>query len=240
MVISGVHAVAKALEAGFGRKLFVSTPKVSVRLNWLIALAHQKQCGVTIGELPDISRENNSQGVALEITTPKYLNEKALNAVTSAEIESFVCLILDGITDPRNFGACLRSAVSYGVNGVIVPKDKSAPLNEAAIKASSGTAFFVPIYEVVNLTRCIKNLKKKNVWVFGTDSQAVSSIDQEVLTGKLALVMGSEGKGIRENLKAHCDVMLRVPVKNAEFTLNVSVATGICLNEIYKQQLNSK
>ena len=126
------------------------------------------------------------------------------------------------------------------MNGVIVPKDKSAPLNEAAIKASSGTAFFVPIYEVVNLTRCIKNLKKKNVWVFGTDSQAVSSIDQEVLTGKLALVMGSEGKGIRENLKAHCDVMLRVPVKNAEFTLNVSVATGICLNEIYKQQLNSK
>ena len=81
---------------------------------------------------------------------------------------------------------------------------------------------------------------KQNVWVFGTDSQAVNRIDQEALTGKLALVMGSEGRGIRENVKAHCDVIMRVPVANAEFTLNVSVATGICLNEIYRQQLESK
>ena len=240
MVISGVHAVAKALEAGVGRELFVINRKISARLNWLIALANQKKCMVTIGVLPDESSENNSQGVALEIFTPGYLNEKALNAATSSEIDSFVCLVLDGITDPRNFGACLRSAASYGVHGVIIPKNNSAPLNEAAIKASSGTAFRIPIYEVVNLARCIKTLKKKNIWVFGTDSQAVRNIDQQVITGKVALVMGSEGKGIRQNIKAHCDVMLRIPVKNPEFTLNVSVATGICLNEIYRQQLDSK
>ena len=240
MVISGVHAVAKALEAGVGRELFVINRKISARLNWLIALANQKKCMVTIGALPDESSENNSQGVALEIFTPGYLNEKALNAATSSEIDSFVCLVLDGITDPRNFGACLRSAASYGVHGVIIPKNNSAPLNEAAIKASSGTAFLIPIYEVVNLARCIRTLKKKNIWVFGTDSQAVKSIDQQVLTGKVALVMGSEGRGIRENVKAHCDVIMRVPVENAEFTLNVSVATGICLNEIYRQQLESK
>ena len=240
MVISGVHAVAKALEAGVGRELFVINRKISARLNWLIALANQKECSVTIGMLPDESSENNSQGVALEIFTPGYLNEKALNAATSSEIDSFVCLVLDGITDPRNFGACLRSAASYGVHGVIIPKNNSAPLNEAAIKASSGTAFLIPIYEVVNLARCIRTLKKKNIWVFGTDSQAVKSIDQQVFTGKVALVMGSEGKGIRANIKAHCDVVLRVPVKNAEYTLNVSVATGICLNEIYRQQLDLK
>ncbi|MBC09615.1 MAG: 23S rRNA (guanosine(2251)-2'-O)-methyltransferase RlmB [Gammaproteobacteria bacterium] len=240
MVISGVHAVAKALESGFGLELFISNRRISSRLKWLIALADRKKCSVTVGELPDESSENNSQGVALEIIKPRYLNEKVLNAATSTEIESFVFLVLDGITDPRNFGACLRSAASYGVNGVIIPKDKAAPLNEAAIKASSGTAFFMPIYEVVNLARCIKNLKKKNIWVFGTDSQAVNTIGQEALSGKLALVMGSEGKGIRENVKAHCDVMLRVPVKNAEFTLNVSVATGICLSEIYRQQRDSK
>ncbi len=240
MVISGVHAVAKALESGFGLELFISNRRISSRLKWLIALADQKECSVTVGELPNESSENNSQGVALEIIKPRYLNEKVLNAVTSTEIESFIFLVLDGITDPRNFGACLRSAASYGVNGVIIPKDKAAPLNEAAIKASSGTAFLMPIYEVVNLARCIKNLKKKNVWVFGTDSQAVKTIGQEALSGKLALVMGSEGRGIRENVKAHCDVMLRVPVKNAEFTLNVSVATGICLSEIYRQQPDSK
>ena len=122
MVISGVHAVAKALEAGVGRELFVINRKISARLNWLIALANQKKCVVTIGVLPDESSENNSQGVALEIFTPGYLNEKALNAATSSEIDSFVCLVLDGITDPRNFGACLRSAASYGVHGVIIPK----------------------------------------------------------------------------------------------------------------------
>ena len=163
--------------------------------------------------------------------------EKDLNSVISEEIGPVVFLILDGITDPRNYGACLRSAASFGVTGVIIPKDNSAPLNEAAFKASSGTAFLIPIYEVVNLSRCITNFKKKNVWVFGTDSQASKRIDQEELPGKLALVMGSEGKGIRENVKSHCDLMLRVPVKNSEFTLNVSVATGICLNEIYRQQL---
>ena len=240
MVISGVHAVTKALEAGFGIELFVSNYKISTRLEWLVALADQKECRVTVGELPDEVSENNNQGVALEITRPRYLNEKALNTATSNEIESFIYLILDGVTDPRNFGACLRSAASYGLSGVIIPKNNSAPLNEAAIKASSGTAFRIPIYEVVNLARCIKTLKKKNIWVFGTDSQAVRSIDQQVIARKVALVMGAEGKGIRTNIKAHCDIILRVPVKNAEFTLNVSVATGICLNEIYRQQLDSK
>ena len=240
MVISGVHTVAKALEAGFGRELFVSNRRISTRLKWLLALAGEKGCNVVVGELPDELNEGNSQGVALRIIAPRYLNEKDLNAVISEETESLVFLMLDGITDPRNFGACLRSAASYGVNGVIIPKDKAAPLNEAALKASSGTAFVVPIYEVINLSRCIKNLKKQNVWVFGTDAQAANRIDQEALTGKLALVMGSEGRGIRENVKAHCDVIMRVPAKNAEFTLNVSVATGICLNEIYRQQLESK
>jgi len=239
VVISGVHAVSKALEAGFGRELFVSNRRISARLNWLLVLAGENGCNVTVGEFPAELSESNSQGVALEINAPKYLDEKALNSVASEETESLVFLILDGITDPRNFGACLRSAASYGVNGVIIPKDNSAPFNEAAFKAASGTALLLPIYEVVNLSRCIKNLKKKNVWVFGTDSQGVNRIDEEKLTGKLALVMGSEGSGIRENVKAHCDVIMRVPVKNAEFTLNVSVATGICLNEIYRQQLDS-
>ena len=237
MVISGVHTVAKALEAGFGRELFVSNRRISTRLKWLLDLAGEKGCHVIVGELPVELSESNSQGVALEINIPKYLNEKDLNSVISEEIGPVVFLILDGITDPRNYGACLRSAASFGVTGVIIPKDNSAPLNEAAFKASSGTAFLIPIYEVVNLSRCITNFKKKNVWVFGTDSQASKRIDQEELPGKLALVMGSEGKGIRENVKSHCDLMLRVPVKNSEFTLNVSVATGICLNEIYRQQL---
>ncbi len=239
MVISGVHTVANALEAGFGRELFVSNRRLSARLDWLLVLAGEKGCNVTVGELPAEVNKKDSQGVALKIIAPKYLDEKDLNAVASSETETLVFLILDGITDPRNFGACLRSAVSYGISGVIIPKDNSAPLNDAAFKASSGTAFLLPIYEVTNLSRCIKNLKKQNVWIFGTDSQGVNRIDEEALTGKLALVMGSEGRGIRENVKANCDVIMRVPVKNAEFTLNVSVATGICLNEIYRQQLDS-
>ena len=123
MVISGVHAVAKALEAGFGRELFVSNRRISTRLNWLLALGGEKGCNVIVGELPDELNESNSQGVALKIITPRYLTEKDLNAVIAEETESLVFLILDGITDPRNFGACLRSAASYGISGVIISKD---------------------------------------------------------------------------------------------------------------------
>ena len=153
MLISGIHTVAKALEAGVGQELFVANRKISARLNWLLGLAHEKGCNVTIGTLPKELSENSSQGVGLKIITPRYLNEKELNVASSLEIETLVFLILDGITDPRNFGACLRSAASYGVNGVIIPKDNSAPLNEVAFKASSGTAFLLPIYEVINLSR---------------------------------------------------------------------------------------
>ncbi len=236
MVVSGIHSVTKALEYGFGLKLYIASEKIASRLVSLRASAEKKGCEVFIGKLPDSTEGNASQGVVLEISRPKCLSEKKLYFQILETSETHFLLILDGVTDPRNFGACLRTAVSYGVTGVIIAKDNSAPLNEAAFKASSGAAAMVPIYEVVNLARCITNLKKRGIWVFGADVSADDLLDKAALSGNLALVMGSEGKGIRKNVKKNCDSLLRISLKNGELSLNVSVATGICLNEIYRQQ----
>ena len=146
-------------------------------------------------------------------------------------------LILDGVTDPRNFGACLRSAASFCVDGVVVPKSKSAPLSPVAIKAASGAASIVPVYRVTNLARCIDRLKRAGIWIVGATlekaTHALPSVDLKV---PIAIVMGSEGNGIRPKTAKNCDFLVKIPAPLPELSLNVSVATGVCLYEIFRQR----
>ena len=142
------------------------------------------------------------------------------------------------MTDPGNLGACLRSAATMGVEAVIAPKNASAPINADAIKRSSGGAGQVPYLQVVNLARCMEQLKSAGVWILGTvldAEQAISDID---LGDHIAIVMGSEGKGLRENTRKHCDFLARIPMVNDALGFNVSVATGICLYEVNRQRLH--
>jgi 23S rRNA (guanosine2251-2'-O)-methyltransferase len=174
--------------------------------------------------------------VSLEIRPPAVRSEKELEAQLAGEFASLLFLVLDGVTDPRNFGACLRSAASFGVDGVIVARDHSAPLNEAAIKTASGAASLVKIYQVVNLARCLDTLKKHGVWVVGTvleGSQPLTEID---LKGNIALVVGAEESGIRQKTRERCDFLAAIPCPYPDLSLNVSVATGICLYEINRQR----
>ena len=232
--VVGIHAVQLALEARAGICLAVREGKLNARQQSLVELARSVGCRIEFG-LVDRG-ELASQGVSLEIRPPAVRSEKELEAQMAGDSASLLFLVLDGVTDPRNFGACLRSAASFGVDGVIVARDHSAPLNEAAIKTASGAASLVRIYQVVNLARCLDTLKKHGVWVVGTvleDSQPLTEID---LKGNIALVVGAEESGIRQKTRERCDFLAAIPCPFPDLSLNVSVAAGICLYEINRQR----
>ena len=145
-------------------------------------------------------------------------------------------LILDGVTDPHNLGACLRSADAAGVTAVIFPKDKSADVNDVARKVASGAAETVPWVRVTNLARTIESLKQAGVWVIGTDGDAEGTVYEQDLSGPCALVLGSEGAGMRRLTRDLCDFIVKLPMAGSVSSLNVSVAAGVCLFEALRQR----
>jgi 23S rRNA (guanosine2251-2'-O)-methyltransferase len=145
-------------------------------------------------------------------------------------------LVLDGVTDPHNLGACLRSAEAAGVDAVIVPKDKSALMSSTVRKVASGAAEIVPFIVVTNLARCLQNLQKMGLWVLGTAGEADMNIYQADLKGPIALVLGSEGKGLRRLTRENCDALLSIPMSGELSSLNISVSAGICLFEAVRQR----
>ena len=145
-------------------------------------------------------------------------------------------LILDGVTDPHNLGACLRSADAAGVTAVVFPKDKSADVNDVASKVASGAAETVPWVRVTNLARTIDSLKQVGVWVIGTDGDAERTLYEQDLSGPCALVLGSEGAGMRRLTRDLCDFVVKLPMAGSVSSLNVSVAAGVCLFEAVRQR----
>ena len=140
------------------------------------------------------------------------------------------------MTDPHNIGACLRTADAAGAHAVVVPKDKSGGLTATARKVACGAAEVVPFIQVTNLSRTLKHIQQKGVWVIGTAGEAEQLIYDCKLTGPMALVMGAEGKGMRRLTREHCDELVKLPMAGSVSSLNVSVATGICLYEIVRQR----
>ncbi|WP_458734372.1 23S rRNA (guanosine(2251)-2'-O)-methyltransferase RlmB [Zobellella taiwanensis] len=175
------------------------------------------------------------QGVVARVKAQPALNEADLDALLGS-LTAPLLLVLDGVTDPHNLGACLRTADAAGVHGVIVPRDKSAGLTPVARKVACGAAEVVPLFQVTNLSRTLRSLQDKGVWVVGTAGEADHSLYQAKLTGPLALVMGAEGKGMRRLTREHCDELVSIPMVGSVSSLNVSVATGICLFEMVRQR----
>jgi len=145
-------------------------------------------------------------------------------------------LCLDGVQDPHNLGACMRTALAAGVDAIVVPKDKSCGLTPIVHKVAVGAADILPFVQVTNLARCIESLKEKGVWFIGTEMQGGKSLYEIDLTGSIAWVLGAEGQGLRENTKKHCDHLAFIPMSGMVESLNVSVATGICLFETVRQR----
>jgi 23S rRNA (guanosine2251-2'-O)-methyltransferase len=164
-------------------------------------------------------------------------NLEAANAeLPEAQRVAPLLLVLDGITDPHNLGACLRVADGAGVHAVIAPKDHSAGINATVAKVASGAAETVPYFMVTNLARTLNELKERNIWIIGTSDAAPKTLYQTDLKGPVALVLGAEGDGIRQLTAKTCDELIRIPMQGAVESLNVSVASGVCLYEALRQR----
>jgi 23S rRNA (guanosine2251-2'-O)-methyltransferase len=175
-----------------------------------------------------------SQGVAA-LADPVQL-ARDLDTVLEELHEPALLLILDGVTDPHNLGACLRSADAFGAHAVLAPKDRSASLNATAIKAASGAADSVPFIAVTNLARTLRALKERDILIVGADQEGAQGVTDADLAGPVALVLGAEGSGLRRLTREHCDVLVRIPMYGQVESLNVSVAAGVCLYEARRQR----
>lgn len=176
------------------------------------------------------------QGIMIKAKPGKSWTEQDLAPLLD-NIEQPLLLLLDGVTDPHNIGACLRSADAAGVHAVIAPRDRSGGLTMTARKVASGAAEVVPFIPVTNLARTMRYLQQRGIWLVGTAGEAKQSIYQATFKGPLALVMGAEGSGMRRLTRETCDELVKIPMQGLVSSLNVSVATGVCLFEILRQKL---
>ena len=190
-------------------------------------------------KLDRISKGEVHQGVISEVILPSPLNEQSLLDSIANLNEKSLILILDSIQDPRNMGACLRSANAAGVKHVVINKDGSSPINALVHKTSAGAINSLQIFNVTNLSRTIKEMQKRGVWVIGLDGNTETSIYDINLTGPTAIVAGSEGKGIRQLIKKTCDQIASIPMSGNIESLNISVATAITLFECKRQRESS-
>ncbi|MBT3426484.1 MAG: 23S rRNA (guanosine(2251)-2'-O)-methyltransferase RlmB [Gammaproteobacteria bacterium] len=237
--IFGIHPVRQALLDGSSGRLLMITGKRSKRLDELKRLAEDQSIPLewtAKQNMDEIAGEQaNHQGAVFLADEDPVANHKIEDFLDPLQHQRCF-LILDGVTDPGNLGACLRSAATAGVDAVIVPKHGTAPLNSIAMKRSSGAASQIPYIEVVNLARTIRLLKESGVWVLGTRADEEQNIEAIDFCRDIAIVMGSEERGIRHNTAKQCDLWASIPMSNPKFTFNVSVATGICLYEMQRQR----
>lgn len=178
----------------------------------------------------------NHQGIVAFRQPVQALNERELPGILAATDGVPFILILDGVTDPHNLGACIRTADAAGIQVVIAPKDKSAPLNSTVAKVACGAAEVIPYVQVTNLSRTIKELQEQGIWIIGAAGEADSSIYEQDLTGPIGVVMGAEGNGMRRLTKECCDFLVNIPMAGEVSSVNVSVATGVCLFEAVRQR----
>jgi len=240
----GIHALTAVLEREPQRilEIYIAKGRDDERLHTLINLARKNGLGIQFCNkkiLDDKAQGESHQGVVARAQPAKTLSENDLDEIiTHAQNmgKAPFLLVLDGVTDPHNLGAVLRSADAAGVDAVIVTKDKSASLNATVRKVACGAADVIPLIQVTNLSRTLAELQEKAIWVVGTAGEATQSVFDCKMDGPIALVMGAEGKGMRRLTRERCDELIKLPMHGTVSSLNVSVATGICLYEILRQR----
>ncbi len=236
----GLHAMQSVLENEPERviEVFVLKGRNDDRLTSIVNQARRFGVSVQFCQrkvLDDKVRGEQHQGVVARAKPARVLDESDLDTVISAQPQPLI-LALDGVTDPHNLGACLRTADAAGVHAVIVPKDKSASLTATVRKVACGAAEVIPLIQVTNLSRTLKHLQQAGLWVIGTAGEAEQLVYDAKLSGPTVLVMGAEGKGMRRLTRETCDELVKLPMAGAVSSLNVSVATGVCLYEIVRQR----
>jgi 23S rRNA (guanosine2251-2'-O)-methyltransferase len=239
-IVHGINAVKAALERGTLSQLWLSSSRHDKRLEALAGQA--KGRGVQLERIKgeELDRRTNGavhQGAAGARRVTRTGNEHTLEQVLDERAAPPFLLVLDGVKDPHNLGACLRASAGAGIDAVIAPKDRAASLTASARKVASGAAEFVPFIQVTNLARTMHWLKERGIWTVGLAGEATQSIYEIGLTGPLAVVLGAEGGGLRRLTKRHCDFLARIPMAGGLESLNVSVAAGIALFEAVRQRM---
>ena len=240
--IAGINAVASAiehdgenvrevlLEAGGRNPRIVEIEGNARRLGIEVRRVAQQALDGVAGGL-------RHQGAVARYAAARTWDEHELEGLVEAAEGRALVLVLDGVQDPHNLGACLRSAAAAGVTAVVFPKDKAVQVNATVRKTSSGAADTLPIFSVTNLSRTLRDLQKAGVWIYGFAGDADASLYALDLKGNVALVMGSEGDGLRRLTRENCDQLVKIPMPGKFDSLNVSVATGIALFEAVRQRL---
>ena len=237
--VFGAHAVRAMLEKHPERVLTVWLAQGARpdRLEQIEALAAQMGVAIQSCQRKQLDDwvSGNHQGIVADCRPARAMGERELSDALPG-LSSPLILILDGVTDPHNLGACLRSADAAGVSAVIAPRDKAAGLTPVVRKVACGAAETVPFYTVTNLARTMGELKEQGIWLAGAAGEADKTIYEVDLKGALGLVMGAEGHGLRRLTRERCDFLVNIPMAGAVSSLNVSVATGICLFEAVRQR----
>lgn len=241
-LVYGLHAVEVLLKRSSERveRLYIQSNRHDQRSHKVVKLAQDKNIPVIQKDRDELDEmtDQRHQGV-IAVCRPekkKSFHEKHIPELLSQIDGAPLILILDGVTDPHNLGACLRSADAAGVHMVIAPKDNAASITDVVRKVACGAAETVPFIPVTNLVRTMKQLQEAGVWIAGTAGEAEQDIYQANLTGPLAIVMGAEGEGMRRLTRENCDYLIKIPMAGEVSSLNVSVATGVTLFEAVRQR----
>jgi 23S rRNA (guanosine2251-2'-O)-methyltransferase len=238
----GLHSVQAALDYSPNKihKAWVDSGRQDKRLTQaidnLLDLGIEPE-KVDRKKLDRLAENNNHQGIVIEVEMPAELSESDLKTAVENLTETALFLVLDNVQDPHNLGACLRTADATGVHGVIITKDNATGITPTVCKVASGAAETVPVYQVTNLARTLRWLKGEGLWIMGAAGETAQTIYSTDFSVPMALVVGTEGKGLRRLTKEQCDVLVSVPMLGKVESLNLSVATGVLLYEAVRQRL---
>jgi 23S rRNA (guanosine2251-2'-O)-methyltransferase len=242
-LIYGFHAVLSRLRqhAASVQEIYIDRARNDARARDLVHLAEERGARimqVDAARLDSMTRNARHQGVAARVEAARLPTH--IGDVLDALNEPALLLVLDSVTDPHNLGACLRVADAMGVHAVIAPKDRAVGVNATVSKVASGAAETVPYIPVTNLARTLRELKERDIWLYGADSSGEHELYKTKLSGALAWVLGAEGEGLRRLTRENCDVLVRIPMFGTVESLNVSVSAGICLAETRRQRMNDE
>lgn len=236
-IVYGVHAVMESLQANTGNKLYVQDDLRGKNVDKVKALAAEKKVSISWTPKKTLSEMTEGavhQGFVLRVAEYAYAELDTILAKVATE-ENPLVLILDGLNDPHNFGSILRTADATNVSGVIIPKHRAVGVTPVVAKTSTGAVEHMPIARVTNLSQTLDKLKEAGFWIFGTDMDGTPSTKWNT-AGKVALIIGNEGKGISANIKKQVDEMITIPMSGHVQSLNASVAAAVLMYEVYRNR----
>jgi 23S rRNA (guanosine2251-2'-O)-methyltransferase len=236
-LIYGIHSVDSAVRSNHVDQLFVCKDRNSEKMGRIIEVAQKNKIPVSFMDAQWFKRnfsDNSHQFIAASSKKESF-SKLSLEDFLAEDTKQHFFLILDEVQDPHNLGACFRIASAFDLSGIIVPKNNSVGITPVVSKVASGAVNHIPFFSVTNLSRTIDLLKEHNFFIYAADGYSELSIYDQSFSGNVALVMGSEGKGIRRLTKDKCDLTFSIPMSGSIESLNVSVATGICVSEIRRK-----